>query len=469
MKMWSGRFRQPLDPQFERWQRSFDFDRRLLNYELVASAAHARALKNAAVLSADELISILEGLQQIGETAAAANGLVADEEAEDVHHFVEKQLAVRIGEVGYKLHSGRSRNEQIATDLRLYVRAAIDELRKELAEVCGAFTDRAEQAGNAAMPAFTHLQHAEPVLVGHWLLGYVEMFLRDADRLADCRKRLNVCPLGSGAVAGATLPLDRAFMAKELGFTGPTANSIDATSDRDFILEFVNTLSLLCLHLSRWAEELILFSSQEFGFVQLPEAYSTGSSAMPQKKNPDLLELVRGKTGRVIGSATALMVTLKGLPLAYNKDLQETQESLFDAADTTLALLPLVAGFMKAVEFDLPRMSEASQSGFMNAWAAATYLVSRGVASRLAHEQIGKAVKVCLQKNCELQALSLDDLRSLHSAFDESFYECLKPSAVLAIHDVVGGTAPTRVRQGIAAAKKKIDSLREEVNFHAHA
>ncbi|MGA7818767.1 MAG: argininosuccinate lyase [Candidatus Sulfotelmatobacter sp.] len=469
MKMWSGRFRQPLDPQFERWQRSFDFDRRLLRYELAASAAHARALKNAAVLSADDLISILEGLQQIGETAASANGFVADEEAEDVHHFVEKQLAARIGEVGYKLHSGRSRNEQIATDLRLYVRAAIDELRKELVEVCGAFTDRAEQAGNAAMPAYTHLQHAEPVLVGHWLLAYPEMFLRDADRLADCRKRLNVCPLGSGAIAGATLPLDRAFMAKELGFTGPTANSIDATSDRDFILEFVNALSLLCLHLSRWAEEMILFSSQEFGFVQLPEAYSTGSSAMPQKKNPDLLELVRGKTGRVIGSATALMVTLKGLPLAYNKDLQETQESLFDAADTTLALLPLVAGFMKAVEFDLPRMSEASQSGFMNAWAAATYLVSRGVASRLAHEQIGKAVKVCLQKNCELQALSLDDLRSLHSAFDESFYECLKPSAVLAIHDVVGGTAPTRVRQGIAAAKRKIDSLREEVNFHAHA
>ena len=469
MKMWSGRFRQPLDPQFERWQRSFDFDRRLLSYELAASAAHARALKNAGVLSPDELISILEGLQQIGEMAAAANGFVQDDEAEDVHHFVEKQLAARIGEVGYKLHSGRSRNEQIATDLRLYVRAAIDELRKELAEVCGAFTDRAEQAGNAAMPAYTHLQHAEPVLVAHWLLAYVEMFLRDADRLSDCRKRLNVCPLGSGAVAGATLPLDRAFMAEELDFAGPTANSIDATSDRDFVLEFVTTLSLLSLHLSRWAEEMILFSTQEFGFVHLPEAYSTGSSAMPQKKNPDLLELVRGKTGRVIGAATALMVTLKGLPLAYNKDLQETQESLFDAADTGLGLLPLVTGFMKAVEFDESRMSEAAQSGFMNAWGAATYLVNRGVPSRLAHEQIGKAVKLCLEKKCELQDLSLDDLRSLHPAFDESFYDCLKPGAVLAIHDVIGGTAPVRVRQGIAAAKKKIESLREEINVHAHA
>jgi argininosuccinate lyase len=469
MKMWSGRFRQGLDPQFERWQRSYNFDRRLLSYDLAASGAHARALKNAGVLSADELISILEGLQQIGEMAAASKGFVEDDEAEDVHHFVEKQLVARIGEVGYKLHSGRSRNEQIATDLRLYVRAAIDELRKELAEVCATFTDRAEQAGGAAMPAYTHLQHAEPVLVAHWLLAYVEMFLRDADRLADCRKRVNVCPLGSGAVAGATLPLDRAFMAGELDFAGPTANSVDATSDRDFVLEFVNSLSLLSVHLSRWAEEMILFSSQEFGFVQLPEAYSTGSSAMPQKKNPDLLELVRGKTGRVIGSATALMITLKGLPLAYNKDLQETQEPLFDAADTALALLPLVAGWMKEVESDHQRMNEAAQSGFVNAWAAATYLVNRGVPSRLAHEQIGKAVKLCMEKQCELQDLTLDELRVLNPVFDESFQDCLKPASVLAIHDVVGGTAPARVRQGIAAAKKKIESLREEVNLHAHA
>ena len=469
MKMWSGRFRQSLDPQFERWQRSFDFDRRLLHYELAASGAHARALKNAGVLSADELIGILQGLQQIGEMAAASQGSVEDEEAEDVHHFVEKQLVSRIGEVGYKLHSGRSRNEQIATDLRLYVRAAIDELRSELADVCGAFTDRAEQAGSTSMPAYTHLQRAEPVLVAHWLLAYVEMFLRDADRLADCRKRLNVCPLGSGAVAGATLSLDRAFMANELEFDGPTANSIDATSDRDFVLEFVSTLSLLGLHLSRWAEEMIIFSTQEFGFVHLPEAYSTGSSAMPQKKNPDLLELVRGKTGRLIGGATTLMITLKGLPLAYNKDLQETQQPLFDSAATALGLLPQVAGWMKAVEFDHQRMTGAAQSGFMNAWAAATYLVNRGVPSRLAHEQIGKAVKLCVDKNCELQDLTLHDLRTLNPIFDESFRDCLQPSSVLAIHDVVGGTAPARVRQGIAAARKKIDSLREEVNFHAHA
>jgi argininosuccinate lyase len=484
MKMWSGRFRQPLDPAFELWQRSFEFDRRLLGYELAASAAHARALKNAGVLSANELISILEGLQKIAGTNAGVPHVShllrdmgatitapseADEEAEDVHHFVEKQLVARIGDLGYKLHSGRSRNEQIATDLRLYVRAAIDQLRNDLAEICSAFAARAEQAGNSAMPAYTHLQHAEPVLVAHWLLAYVEMFLRDADRLADCRKRLNVCPLGSGAVAGATLPLDRAFMASELEFDSPTANSIDATSDRDFAIEFVNTLSLLSLHLSRWAEEMIIFSSQEFASVHLPEAYSTGSSAMPQKKNPDLLELVRGKTGRIVGNATALAITLKGLPLAYNKDLQETQQPIFDSAETMLALLPLVARFMKAVEFDAEKMNASAQSGFMNAWAAATYLVNRGIPSRLAHEQIGKAVKLCLEKNCELHDLTLTELQSLNPAFDEGFHASLTLPAVLAIHDVIGGTAPARVRQAIAAAKNKIESLREEVRIHAHA
>jgi argininosuccinate lyase len=467
MKMWSGRFRQPLDPAFERWQRSFDFDKRLLRYELAASGTHARALKNAAVISADELISILQGLEQIGERAAASPAFLDDNEAEDVHHFVEKQLVSLIGEAGYKLHSGRSRNEQIATDLRLYVRAAIDQLRQELAELCGAIVERAEQAKDAAMPAYTHLQRAEPVLVGHWLLAYVEMFLRDAGRLADCRKRLNVCPLGSGAVAGATLTLDRGLIAGNLGFDGPTANSIDATSDRDFAIEFVHVLSILGAHLSRWAEEMILFSSQEYSFLALPEAFSTGSSAMPQKKNPDLLELVRGKSGRVIGNATALMVTVKGLPLAYNKDLQETQEPLFDTADTLLQMLPLITGWMKAVEFDFNRMQQATQSGFMNAWAAATYLTKKGVPSRLAHEKIGKAVKLCLERNCELHELPLDTLRELSPAFSEDFYESLTLASVLAVHDVPGGTAPARVRQALAVARKKIEAVREEVHAHA--
>jgi argininosuccinate lyase len=467
MKMWSGRFRQPLDPDFELWQRSFGFDRRLLSYELAASSAHARALRNAGVLSAEELISILQGLEQIGSNAATTASFLEDGDAEDVHHFVEKQLVALIGETGYKLHSGRSRNDQIATDLRLYVRAAIDQLRLELAEWCSALSDRAEQAGDAAIPAYTHMQRAEPVLVAHWLMAYVQMFLRDTDRLADCRRRLNVCPLGSGAVAGATLPLDREFMAEALGFDDPTPNSIDATSDRDFAIEFVNTLSLLGLHLSRWAEEMIVFSSQEYGFVSSPESYSTGSSAMPQKKNPDLLELVRGKSGRIIGHATTLMIALKGLPLAYNKDLQEAQEPIFHSSDTMLAMLPLVTGWMQAVEFHYERMSQAAQSGFMNAWAAATYLVKRGVPSRLAHEQVGKAVQICVDKGCELQDLSLDELRSLNPAFDQDFYDSLSLASVLEIHDVPGGTAPARVRQAIAATRKTIDSLREE--RHAHA
>jgi argininosuccinate lyase len=467
MKMWSGRFRQPLDPDFERWQRSFSFDRRLLKYELMASNAHARALKGAGVLSSDELIGILQGLKQIGEKAAESTAFLDDDEAEDVHHFVEKQLVALIGETGYKLHSGRSRNEQIATDLRLYARATIDQLRHELAELCSALADRAEQAADAAMPAYTHLQRAEPVLIGHWLLAYVEMFLRDADRLADCRKRLNVCPLGSGAVAGATLPLDRALMADSLGFDGATANSIDATSDRDFALEFVNSLSLLALHLSRWAEEMILFSSQEYSFVALPEAYSTGSSAMPQKKNPDLLELVRGKCGRILGNATALMVAVKGLPLAYNKDLQETQEPLFDSSDTLLQMLPLVTGWMRAMEFNNERMLQAAQSGFMNAWAAATYLVKRGVPSRLAHERIGKAVQLSIERGCELQDLSIEALREISPVFDHDFYESLKLASVLAVHDVAGGTAPSRVRQAIQVARKKIEAVREEAHAHA--
>lgn len=468
MKMWSGRFRQPLDPDFERWQRSFGFDRRLLRYELAASAAHAHALKSADILSADELIGILQGLEQIGERATASPSFLDDTDAEDVHHFVEKQLVILIGELGYKLHSGRSRNEQIATALRLYVRAAIDQLRHEIAELCGVFVDRAQQAGDAAMPAYTHLQKAEPVLVGHWLLAYVEMFLRDADRVVDCRKRLNLCPLGSGAVAGATLSLDRELMANKLDFDGPTGNSMDATSDRDFALEFVQALSLLALHLSRWAEEMILFSSQEYGFIGLPEAFSTGSSAMPQKKNPDLLELVRGKAGRVMGHATALMVAVKGLPLAYNKDLQETQEPVFASADAILQMLPLVTGWMKAVVFHDERMSEAAQSGFMNAWAAATYLVRRGVPSRLAHERVGKAVQVCLERNCELRDLALEDLQSLSPDFKEDFYESLKLASVLAIHDVPGGTAPARVRQAITATRKRIEPLQEEV-VHANA
>ncbi|HZE27812.1 MAG TPA: argininosuccinate lyase [Terriglobales bacterium] len=464
--MWSGRFRQPLDPEFERWQRSFPFDRCLLPYELEASRAHARALEHAGVLSSEERAHIVAGLEQIGERARVDSQFLSDHEAEDVHHFVEKQLVALIGETGYKLHSGRSRNEQIATDLRLFVRRTIDQLQWLLADWVEALLRGAEKAGDGAMPAYTHLQRAEPVLVAHWLLAYVEMFLRDSERLADCRARLNVCPLGSGAVAGATLSLDRGAMAADLGFDAPTANSIDATSDRDFVLEFVQALSVLALHLSRWAEEMILFSTEEYGFISLPEAYSTGSSAMPQKKNPDLLELVRGKAGRVIGSATTLLMTIKGLPLAYHKDMQETQEPLFDAARTVLSVLPRSTGWMKEVEFEYARMQQAAQGGFMNSWAAATYLVERGVPSRLAHEAVGKAVKRCVERGCELQDLPLADLQQINPAFDHDLYQSLTLEAVLSIHNVEGGTARGPVKRAIQRAEERIAHLRGEVHAH---
>ena len=466
MKMWSGRFRQPLDPEFERWQRSFPYDQRLLPYELAASRAHAPALKSVGVLSSEELISILQGLDQIAALAASPKFL-EDDEAEDIHHFVEKQLVALIGETGFKLHSGRSRNEQIATDLRLYVRANIDQLRSFLADWIDALLDRADAAGNAGMPSYTHLQRAEPVLVAHWLLSYVEMFARDAQRLKDCRKQANLCPLGSGPVAGATLPLDRTAMAAALDFDAPTANSIDATSDRDFVLEFVNALAVLALHWSRFAEEMILFSTQEFGFVHLPEPYSTGSSAMPQKKNPDLLELMRGKAARIAGQANALMISLKGLPLAYNKDLQETQEPLFEATETTLAVLPMATGFTRGVKFDFDRMEQAAKTGFLNAWAAATYLVRQGVPFRLAHEQIGKAVQLCLEKGCELEDLPVAELQTINPAFGPDFQAALTLQSVLDLHDVSGGTAPSHVRQAIAAARKKSAALREGVHAHA--
>ncbi len=467
MKMWSGRFREPLDPAFEQWQRSFEFDCRLLECDLEASGAHARALNRVGVLSAEELESVLRGLDQIGEKAAESPEFLNDPEAEDVHHFVEKQLVAVIGDAGYKLHSGRSRNEQIATDLRLYVRAGCDELSEAVAKLVSAFLERAEQASEAPMPAYTHMQPAEPVLVAHWLMAYAEMLLRDRDRLADCRKRANSCPLGSAAVAGSTLALDRELMASELGFDSPTANSIDATSDRDFVLEFVNALSLLALHLSRWAEEMLLFSSQGYGFLHLPEAYSTGSSAMPQKMNGDLLELTRAKAGRLIGNATALMITTKGLPLAYNKDLQETQEPLFHATETIALLLPLITGWMGAVEFNFERMQKAAETGYMNAFAAATYLTNRGVPFRIAHEQVGKAVRVALEKSCELQELPLEELKNIDAHFSNDFYAFMKLENVLAIHDVPGGTAPSRVREALAAARKKLGSVHEEAHAHA--
>jgi argininosuccinate lyase len=466
VKMWSGRFRQPLDPEFERWQRSFPFDQRLLQEEIAASRAHAKALLAAGVLSEDECATMLRGLETLGVTGQE---FLSDEEAEDVHHFVEKHLQRIIGELALKLHAGRSRNEQIATDLRLFVRASCDEIAGLLLNLVSATTLRAEQAGMAAMPSYTHLQRAEPVLVAHWLLAYCEMFFRDADRLRDCRKRLNFCPLGSGAIAGATLALDREMVAEELNFTAPTANSMDATSDRDFAIEFAQVLSILSVHLSRWAEEFILFSTLEYGFVHLPESYSTGSSAMPQKQNPDGLELIRGKAGRVIGAAQQLLITLKGLPLAYNKDMQETQEPVFVVAETVSMMLRIAAGFMREVQFDYDHMAQAASSGYMNAMAAATYLVGKGVPFRRAHEIIGKAVRLGMEQGRELHEMAIADLRSISEAFDDDFYASVTLEAVLDCHAVTGGTARSKVAEALAVMGRRVKQSQESEAVDVHA
>jgi argininosuccinate lyase len=465
-KMWSGRFREPLDAEFESWQRSIGFDWRLLPQEIAASKAHASALIAAKILTKNEGAELRNALDAIAAEYASESGkaLVRNHAtAEDIHHFVEISLVKRVGPLGLKLHTGRSRNEQIATDLRLYVRSQIGLTIDSLCAWARALVEKAQAAGESVMPSYTHMQRAEPVLVAHWLLAYVEMILRDVTRLRDCSTRLNFSPLGSGAVAGATLALDRNLAARELGFTAPTCNSIDATSDRDFILEYLQALTFVGLHLSRFAEEITLFATAEFGFVILPEAFSTGSSAMPQKKNPDLTELIRAKVGRIHGAAEAVTLQLKGLPLAYNKDLQETQEPVF-AVEFVPQMLRLIARFTAALQFNRERMNEAAQSGCLNAMAAATYLVHKGVPFRTAHEKVGNAVRFALDKGVELNALTLDELRQFGDEFEKDFFAAVTLTATLDCHNVTGGTARERVREALAAASKRIDALVQEAD-----
>jgi argininosuccinate lyase len=461
VKMWSGRFREPLDADFEEWQRSIVFDWRLLPQEVAASKAHASALVAAGILTKDEGAELRVALDAIAADHATEAGQAVvrtHASAEDIHHFVELSLVARVGSLGLKLHTGRSRNEQIATDLRLYVRTQIDHVVESLAAWANALVAQAHTAGESVMPSYTHMQRAEPVLVAHWLLAYVEMILRDAARLRDCAARLNYCPLGSGAVAGATLNLDRSIASLELGFTAPTSNSIDATSDRDFILEYLQALTSVGLHLSRFAEEITLFATAEFGFVILPEAFSTGSSAMPQKKNPDLTELIRAKVGRIHGAAQAVTLQLKGLPLAYNKDMQETQEPAF-SVDFVPAMLTLVARFTAALQFNRQRMNDAAQSGYLNAMAAATYLVHKGVPFRTAHEKIGNAVRFALEKGVELGDLTLSELREFGPEFEQDFFSAITLTATLDCHDVIGGTARAQVKQALASASDRIAAL----------
>ncbi|MDW5267524.1 MULTISPECIES: argininosuccinate lyase [Acidobacteriaceae] len=458
-KMWSGRFREPLNKTFEEWQRSFPFDWRLLPQEVAASKAHARAIAAAGILTDAELATMLDGLDQVLAQTTLIPAVVASApEAEDIHHFTELQLTKIIGNLALKLHTGRSRNEQIATDMRLFVRDAIDATLLGLRNWREALITLAEAADEHVMPSYTHLQRAEPVLVAHWLLTYVSQLERDSSRLVDARKRMNLCPLGSGAIAGATLALDRTIAAKALGFDAPTPNSMDATSDRDFALEFTQALSIFGLHASRFAEELTLFSTAEFGFLDLPEAFSTGSSAMPQKKNPDLTELVRGKSGRLFGAAATLSMLIKGLPLAYNKDLQEGQEPVFDAADTALGILQVLPAFTSSLKFRQDRMKAAATTGYLNAMAAATYLSNKGVPFRKAHEKIGNAVRLGLETGRELGELTLEELRQFGPEFSEDFYASITLEATLDCHDVVGGTARHQVKQALVEARKRLET-----------
>ncbi len=482
--MWSGRFREPLDRTFEQWQRSFPFDWRLLPQEVAASSAHARMIAAAGILTAEELETTLRGLAAVGSRAEAWShrisvsspepdyitstqqigaALVASSpQAEDIHHFVELELTKEIGSLALKLHTGRSRNEQIATDMRLFVRDSIDNTLRGLADWISSLVSLAETAGTAVMPSYTHLQRAEPVLVAHWLLAYVSMAERDYSRLVDARGRMNLCPLGSGAVAGATLALDRNIASSALAFDAPTPNSMDATSDRDFALEFTQSLCTLGIHISRFAEELTLYSTAEFGFLDLPERFSTGSSAMPQKKNPDLTELIRGKCGRLVGSATALTTILKGLPLAYNKDLQEGQEPVFDAADTIAGILSVLPSFTSSLKFRLDKMASAAQTGYLNAMAAATYLTYKGVPFRKAHEIIGNVVRYALEQGLELNALSSKDLEQFSPEFGADFQQAICLQATLGCHDVIGGTAATRVHDALIAARGRANQRMKE-------
>jgi len=480
-KMWSGRFREPLDRTFEQWQRSFPFDWRLLSHEVAASQAHAQTLAAAGILTPEELEKTLKGLEAVGLRAdnwahriSASSGeteyevstqqvgaaiVASAPQAEDIHHYVELELTKEIGALALKLHTGRSRNEQIATDTRLFVRGAIDFTLRDLREWMLALIDLAEKSGTAVMPGYTHLQRAEPVLIAHWLLAYVSMLERDHSRFSAARTRMNFCPLGSGAIAGATLALDRTIASNTLHFTAPTTNSVDATSDRDFMLDFAQAASTLGLHISRFAEEITLYATSEFGFIDLPEAFSTGSSAMPQKKNPDLTELARGKSARLLGASTALSTLIKGLPLAYNKDLQEGQEQIFDIAATLAGLLSVLPNFTRALKFNLARMAQAAQTGYLNAMAAATYLSNKGVPFRKAHEIVGNAVRLGLDKNLELNQLSLADLQTLSPEFGTDLFDSISVEGTLACHDVPGGTAPHRVADALTAAKQRIAAL----------
>ncbi|MFT5449534.1 MAG: argininosuccinate lyase [Gammaproteobacteria bacterium] len=451
-KLWGGRFQASTDQLVEAFSASVQYDKRLYLHDILGSIAHATMLAKVEVLTDAERDAITSGLQAI-RTDIEADKFHWDPALEDVHMNIEAALTKRIGEAGKKLHTGRSRNDQVATDVRLYLRDAIDDLCVRLTALMSAIIDLAEQETHTIMPGFTHLQTAQPVTFGHHLLAWQEMLSRDRERFADCRKRVNRMPLGAAALAGTSYPIDRELTAQLLGFDTPCSNSLDAVSDRDFMIEFTAACSLVMVHLSRMSEELVLWSSAQFSFVTLSDAYCTGSSIMPQKKNPDVPELVRGKCGRVIGSLNALLVLMKGQPLAYNRDNQEDKEPLFDALDTVLDCVSVYTGLIGAITPNRDAMRDAALKGHATATDLADYLVRKGVAFRDAHEIVGKAVHEAVQRGCELSDLSLVDLNAFSDAISDDVFQVLTLEGSVNARDHIGGTAPAQVIAAAARAR----------------
>ncbi len=461
-QLWGGRFTKQTDQLVFDFNASITFDKRLFHEDVTGSIVHATMLAKQGILTEEERKSIVEGLTGILEDVDAGT-LAIDETQEDIHSFVEATLIDRIGDAGKKLHTGRSRNDQVALDMRLYTRARVAEIDGLLKKLLEAILDTMENNLDTYMPGFTHLQKAQPITLAHHYGAYFEMFKRDRQRLSDIYKRMNYCPLGAGALAGTTYPLDREYTARLLHFEGPTLNSIDSVADRDYLIEFLSALSTIMMHLSRFSEEIIIWNSNEYQFVELDDAYSTGSSIMPQKKNPDIAELVRGKTGRVYGALMALLTTMKGLPLAYNKDMQEDKEMAFDAMDTAADCITLFTGMIQTMKFRKDRMAKSAMNGFTNATDAADYLVGKGVPFRDAHGIIGRLVLYCIEKDTSIDALSLEELRSISDKFDEDIYDAISLKTCVEKRLTIGAPGEKMMKQVIQKNKEylKNDAIEE--------
>ncbi|TEB07990.1 Argininosuccinate lyase 1 [Pelotomaculum schinkii] len=454
-KLWGGRFQKETDHLVEDFHSSISFDQRLYQYDIKGSIAHARMLGRCGIITEEEAGAIVRGLEEVLAEIKAGQ-VEFSVEAEDIHMNVEQLLTAKIGDLGKKLHTARSRNDQVALDIRMYLKDEIDQVSGLLRQLQEALLDLAERHLGALMPGYTHLQRAQPVTLAHHLLAYCQMFGRDEGRLADCRRRADVMPLGAGALAGTTFPLDRQYVAEQLGFAAITQNSLDAVSDRDFAVEFTAAASLVMVHLSRFCEEIILWASAEFAFIELDDAFSTGSSMMPQKKNPDVAELIRGKSGRVFGNLQALLTMLKGLPLAYNKDMQEDKEALFDAVDTVKKCLLVFRPMLETMRVKEDNMQAAASKGFTNATDLADYLVRRGLPFREAHEVAGKLVFHCLQQKITLDQLSLDDYSKFSTLVEEGVYDAISLKRCVDARRVPGGPALEAVREAIAEARQRL-------------